>query len=237
MILGVPNPLGDPVNEGHLSIPSGEGPFPGVVVLQDAFGLTPELRGICEYLAENGFLAHAPSLYQRGRCVQQVFRGLLRDEGPVYDRIERARDVLAARPDCTGRVGVMGFCMGGRFALVSGGRGVFDAASVNYGVLRDGGRVDRLLTDPCPVVASFGGRDRIVPAESAERYRQALERKDVPTDFKIYPETSHSFFQDYSGIRGAYMKVSGMTHDPEVSADAWTRILTFFTEHLSAPAA
>ncbi|MEO3786386.1 dienelactone hydrolase family protein [Actinocorallia sp. B10E7] len=224
------------MHEGHLSVPQGKGPFPGVVVLQDAFGLTAELRRVCDHLAENGYLAHAPSLYRRGRCVQQVFRGLMRDEGPVYDRIRQARDELTARPDCTGRVGVMGFCMGGRFALVAGGRGVFDAASVNYGVLRGIEEFEDLLDAPCPVVASFGGKDKLVPLPDVERYREALERKGAPVDLKVYPEVSHSFFQNYTGVRGAYMKVSGMTHDPEASADGWSRILAFFGEHL-APAA
>lgn len=225
------------MHEGHLSVPAGEGPFPGVVVLQDAFGLTAEMRRVCDHLAAEGYLAFIPSLYQRGdpRCVQQVFRGLLHDDGPVYERIRQARDTLAARPDCTGRVGVAGFCMGGRFALVAGGRGMFDAASVNYGLIRPGGGkkgLDDLLTDPCPVVASFGGRDRIVPVRDVEEYREALERKGVPVDLKVYPEASHSFFQRYGGLRGVYMKVSGMTHDPEASADGWARIFAFFREHL-----
>ena len=59
----------------------------------------------------------------------------------------------------------------------------------------------------------------------------------VPVDFKVYPEASHSFFQSYGGLRGVYMKVSGMTHDPEVSADGWGRIFAFFREHLAEGAA
>ncbi|GAA2725519.1 dienelactone hydrolase family protein [Actinocorallia aurantiaca] len=230
------------MHEGHVSVPSGEGPFPGVVVLQDAFGLSAEMRRVCDHLASQGYLAYIPSLYQRGdpRCVQQVFRGLLHDDGPVYERIKQARDTLAARPDCTGRVGVVGFCMGGRFALVAGGRGMFDAASVNYGLIQTGKggkkKVADLLTDPCPVVASFGGKDKLIPARDIEEYREALEGKAVPVDLKVYPEASHSFFQSYGGLRGFYMKVSGMTHDPEVSADAWGRIFAFFEEHLAAEA-
>ncbi|MBH0774843.1 dienelactone hydrolase family protein [Nocardia bovistercoris] len=222
------------VDGGHLAIPAGAGPFPGVVVLHDAFGLTGELRRVCDHLAANGYLAFGPRLYKRGLCVQQVFRGLLRDEGPVFDQIQRARETLTARADCTGRVGVMGFCMGGRFALVSAGRGMFDVASVNYGMLFPGKEVDHLLTDPCPVVASYGDADRYIPAADIERYRDALQRKNVPVDFRIYPNTSHSFFQNYSGPKGLFMKVAGTPYDPEVSADAWQRIFGFYEEHLRA---
>ncbi|WP_054813004.1 dienelactone hydrolase family protein [Nocardia arizonensis] len=224
------------VDGGHLAVPAGTGPFPGVVVLHDAFGLTGELRRVCDHLAANGYLALGPRLYKRGLCVQQVFRGLLRDDGPVFDQIQRARDTLAARADCTGRVGVMGFCMGGRFALVTGGRGMFDVASVNYGMLFPGKDVDPLLTDPCPVVASYGDADRYIPTADAERYRDALARKNVPTDFRVYPDTSHSFFQNYSGVPGLYMKIAGTPYVPEVAADAWRRIFDFYARYLRAPA-
>ncbi|MFC3963989.1 dienelactone hydrolase family protein [Nocardia jiangsuensis] len=218
---------------GYLATPTGTGPFPGVVVLHDAFGLTSELRRVTDHIAANGYLAIGPRLYRRGLCVQQVFRGLLRDTGPVFDQIQRARDTLTARPDCTGRVGVIGFCMGGRFAIVTGGRGMFDAASVNYGMLFPGKPVDHLLTAPCPVVASYGDSDPYIATADTERYRDALASADVPTDFKIYPGASHSFFQDYSGVPGLYMKVMGTTHDPDVSTDAWSRIFTFFSENLN----
>src|SRR6185437_7919458 len=116
--------------KAYLAIPAGAGPHPGVVVIQDALGLTRAIREHADRLASYGYLAVAPDLYTRGgmlRCVQATFRALLRGEGPAYDDIERSRRWLLGRNDCAGRVGVIGFCMGGGFALMTANRG-FDAS-------------------------------------------------------------------------------------------------------------
>lgn len=214
------------------------GPHPGVVVVHDAFGLTDETRRVCDVLAEHGYLAHAPSLYQRGRCLREAFRSFLDDSGPTYARLQAERAALAARADCTGAVGVMGFCMGGRFALVAAGAGTFDAASVNYAVLPEGkqepGALDAMLSDPCPVVGSFGGRDRVVPVAEVDKLRAGLRRHGVPHDIEVYPEATHSFLSTMTGPLGLLMRVQGMHADPEAAADAWRRVLAFFDEHLGA---
>jgi carboxymethylenebutenolidase len=229
------------VHPGYTAVPDGGGPFPGVVVVHDAYGMTAELRRVCDHLAAQGYLVHAPSVYQRGRCLRQAFRGLIADQGPAYDRLESERAALAARPDCTGRVGIMGFCMGGRFALVAAGRGMFDAAAVNYGLLPEGRQepaaLDQMLSAPCPVVASFGARDKVVDVAEVDKLRAGLERTGVPVDLKVYPEATHSFLAQYTGALGMLVRVQGMTHDPEASADAWDRTLGFFAEHLGAPGA
>jgi carboxymethylenebutenolidase len=227
-----------PVHPGHTSIPEGDGPFPGVVVVHDAYGMTAELRRVCDHLAAQGYLVHAPSMYQRGRCLRQTFRSLVADQGPAYDRLEAERAALAARPDCTGKVGIMGFCLGGRFALVAAGRGMFDAAAVQYGILPEGRQepevLDRMLSAPCPVVASFGARDKVVDGAEVDKLRAGLERSGAPVDLKVYPEATHSFLAQYTGPLGMLIRIAGMTHDPEASADAWNRTLGFFAEHLGA---
>jgi carboxymethylenebutenolidase len=229
------------VHPGHTSVPEGDGPFPGVVVVHDAYGMTAELRRVCDHLAAQGYLVHAPSMYQRGRCLRQTFRSLAADQGPAYDRLEAERAALAARPDCTGKVGIMGFCLGGRFALVAAGRGMFDAAAVQYGILPEGRQepevLDRMLSAPCPVVASFGARDKVVDGAEVDKLRSGLERSGVPVDLKVYPEATHSFLAQYTGPLGMLIRIAGMTHDPEASADAWERTLGFFSEHLGASGA
>ncbi len=179
------------MHPGHTAVPDGDGPFPGVVVVHDAYGMTAELRRVCDHLAANGFLVHAPSLYQRGRCLRQTFRSLLDDAGPTYERLEAERAALAARPDCTGRVGVMGFCLGGRFALVAAGRGLFDAAAVNYGLLPPGrqepAELERMLSAPCPVVASYGARDKVVDLGEVDKLRAGLERTGCPWTSRCTP--------------------------------------------------
>ncbi|MDX6743633.1 dienelactone hydrolase family protein [Actinocorallia sp. A-T 12471] len=222
------------MDKGHLSVPSGKGPFPGVVVLHDAFGMTGDVARQCAHLAENGYLAYAPALYAGGnpRCVKQVFQGALKGTGPVFDRIVAARDVLAHRSDCTGRVAVAGFCLGGQFALIAGGQGLFDAAAVNYGLIPKD--LPAVLTAPCPVVGSFGSKDKIVPISDVTRYKQSLESTSTPHDIKIY-DAPHGFLQSHGQPYKSLIRVTGMHHVPTAATDAWTRILTFLETHLNQP--
>src|ERR1700722_13124604 len=121
----IPAADGTPL-KAYLAIPAGAGPRPGVVVIQDALGLTRAIREHADRLASDGFLAVAPDLSSRGgrlRCVQATMRSLFSGQGQACDDIERSRRWLLGRGDCSGRVGVIGFCMGGGFALMTAGRG------------------------------------------------------------------------------------------------------------------
>jgi carboxymethylenebutenolidase len=100
----------------YLALPIGPSPHPGVIVIQDALGLSDDIREQADKLAAAGCLALAPDLYTgRGiRCVIATMRASRSGGGPAYHDIEAARALLAAREDCTGRIGTIGFCMGGR---------------------------------------------------------------------------------------------------------------------------
>src|SRR5690349_24279423 len=145
----------------YLALPAGAGPWPGVVVLHELLGVTADIRAHADRFAARGYVALAPDLFSFRRpkvvCVLGAFRSLARRTGPAFAAIEAARAALAQRADATGRVGVIGFCMGGGFALLAAPSGGFAAASVNYGfVPRDPATV---LRGACPVVAAYGGRD------------------------------------------------------------------------------
>lgn len=149
-----------------------------------------------ERLARAGYLALMPDLFADGgarRCLVPTMRAATSGRGRAWADLEAARQTLAEHPDCTGRVGVIGFCMGGSFALVAAGRGAFDAASVNYGLLPED--AERALAESCPVVASYGGRDRMLKGAAA-RLESVLEGAGVPHDVKEYPGAGHSFLND-----------------------------------------
>ena len=106
---------------GYLAVPEGEGPWPGVVILFEALGATEDMREQADRFAAQGYLALLPDLYRGApwlRCVTKAMRDMRAGRGATYDAIEAARAWLAGRDDCTGDVGVCGFCLGGGFALM-----------------------------------------------------------------------------------------------------------------------
>ncbi len=219
--------------DGYLAVPLAEGPHAGVVVIQDVFGLSDDLREQADHLAAAGYLALAPDLYEgRGlRCVVSVMRASRSGEGRAYDYIEAARNFLAAREDCTGRVGIIGFCMGGGFALMCAPSGDFQAAAVNYGEVP--GDAQERLRGACPVVASFGARDRGLRGR-AERLERALAAVDVEHDVKEYQDAGHSFMNRFNAgpMLTPLLHVAGFGYHHPSAEDAWRRILAFFSEHL-----
>jgi carboxymethylenebutenolidase len=204
-----------------------------VVVIQDALGLGDDIREQADRLATAGYLAFAPDLYSgRGlRCVLATLSASRSGRGAAYDDIEAARAWLQARDDCTGRVGIIGFCMGGAFALLSAPRFDFAAASVNYGEVPDSA-VDR-LRGACPIVASYGGRDLTLRGR-AGRLERALSELGIPHDVKEYPDAGHSFLNRINAgpVLGTVVQLTRFSYDHPSAEDAWRRILMFFDEHL-----
>jgi carboxymethylenebutenolidase len=219
--------------DAYIATPSGEGPWPGVVVVMDALGMSDDIKGIADRFAANGYLAFAPNLYSgRGiKCVVATLVASRSGSGEAYDHIEAARKLLVARGDCTGKVGIIGFCMGGGFAVMSAPRFDFAAASVNYGEV-PGDAVDK-LAGACPIVASYGKRDKSLPNRAA-RLESALTTLGVAHDVKEYPNAGHSFMNKLSvGPLKPALHFLGLDYVDDASEDSWSRILAFFKTHVS----
>jgi carboxymethylenebutenolidase len=221
----------------YLARPRRDAPWPGVVVIQDSLGLTDDIREQADRLAAAGYLALAPDLYSgRGiRCVLATLKASRSGQGPAYADIDAARAWLAAESDCTGRIGIIGFCMGGGFALLSAPQFDFGASAVNYGeVPKDAAES---LAGSCPIVASYGKRDRSLRGR-AQGLESALSELGVPHDIKEYPRAGHSFMNriNFGPVLSPAAHLVGFDYDHPSSEDAWGRILAFFDEHLAAPA-
>lgn len=214
-----------------LDVPSGEGPWPGVVIIHDAIGYGPDNEAISERVAAAGYLALTPNLYSRGgraRCITRVIRDLLTQRGRALDDILAARDHLRAQPHCTGTVGIAGFCMGGQFALILGPKG-FGASAPFYGTPLPR-HLDDTLDASCPIVASFGRRDPM-GVGAPDRLRRITDDKKIPADIKVYPDAGHSFANQLPGQ--SFLRIAGFGYNEAATADAWARVFAFFDEHLA----
>jgi carboxymethylenebutenolidase len=209
---------------GYLARPHGDGPFPGVVVIQEWWGLNDHIKDVARRLAAQGFAALAPDLY-RGQVAaepddaRKLAMNLERDrairdiQGAVNFLIEQS----FVQPK---KIGVMGFCMGGGIALSMSYRGEnVGAVAVFYGRPEPDTTVYRGVT--APVLGLYGEADQGIPVESVRQLDEALSSYDKPHEIVIYPGAPHAFFNDE---RPSYRR--------EAAEDAWKRTLEWFRRYL-----
>ncbi|HJQ82573.1 MAG TPA: dienelactone hydrolase family protein [Candidatus Binatia bacterium] len=232
--LSFPSSTGRPMRAA-LALPDAPGRRPSVIVIHEIFGLNDDMRRIAGRFADLGWVALAPDLYDtegpRALCVARAMLALRRKDGPAFADLEAARAWLATRPEVDAeRTGVVGFCMGGGFALLWAVRAPLGAAGVFYG---DVPATADELRGVCPVVAGYGGRDRLF-ANQGRRLESQLATLGVPHDVRIYPDAGHSYMSRHEGLLATIaawgpMKVG---FDATAEADSWRRMEAFFRAHL-----
>jgi carboxymethylenebutenolidase len=239
--LTYPGAGGTPVN-AYLVRPAAPGSHPGMIVIHEAGGLGDHIRDVCDRIAALGYVVLGVDLYTReggppdtGNLEALMARLFSMSDETVLGDLEGAAAHLRARDDVTGRVGCIGFCMGGRYTLL------FATASDKLDAAVDcwGGFVDRATPDDvstpqrptppmqiaerlhCPLLAAIGAEDHNPSPAVGEQLRERASASGEPVRVDVYDGAGHAFFADYRP-----------TYRPGPAAQLWERVVPFLAEHL-----
>ena len=209
---------------GHLAEPEGKGP--GVVVLQEWCGVDEHIRDVCDRFAGEGFVALAPDLYH-GETTDQPSEAEQKMMALNMDEAEKemrgAVQFHEQHEKCNGRVGVVGFCLGGGLAVWAAATNPDVDAAVTFYYVMPHGKPDFSNID-APVLGHFGTGDDFVSVDDAKALEEEIRAGGNDVKFEFYEGAGHAFFNDTDRLG---------THDPEHASNAWGRTIDFFKRHLS----
>ena len=183
----------------YMALPR-KGRGPGVVVIQEIFGITPSIRATCDYLAARQFTAIAPDLYWRtdpgvelSESDPEKARAIRAktDDNKASDDVAAAFGLLRNHEACTGKVGIVGYCWGGMISYLTAVRHKPDAAVGYYGVGIEK-RLDLVGNLSCPLMLHFAEKDQFAPPEVVAQVKSTLG-KDSRTTIWEYPNVGHAF--------------------------------------------
>ncbi|HSP55525.1 MAG TPA: dienelactone hydrolase family protein [Dehalococcoidia bacterium] len=211
--------------DGLLARPEGSGPFPGVIVIQEWWGLDDHIKDVAARLAAVGFAALAPDLYHGTVThepdeAQKMMMAL--DMSRATRELTKAADYLASQPFIAGRgIGAIGFCMGGGLAmsLACNSRHV-KAVAPFYGANPD--PIDQVANLQGPVFAAYAQNDAWITPPVRDALAAALRRHGKQSEMKVYEGTDHAFFND----------TRPEVHNSAAAADAWEKALKLFRDNL-----
>jgi carboxymethylenebutenolidase len=216
---------GDETVQALLYMPSGKGPFPAIIVIHEYWGLNDWVKEQASKLADEGYETLAIDLY-RGKVAttpdmaHELMRGVPEDR--AKRDLHAAFEFLQSQPNVKkDRIGAIGWCMGGGYALdVALQEPTLAAAVINYG---------HLATDPealkkinAPILGLFGGQDQGIPPADVKKFAETLQKMGKKIDVKIYDDAGHAF-ENPNNKTG---------YKPDDAADAWKRTIAFFAETL-----
>ncbi len=210
----------------YLATPTGAGPAPAVIVIQEWWGLNEHIKNVAERYAREGYVALVPDLYH-GKVTAdpneagKLMAALNRDEA-VRDLLGAIQHLKATKEVRGDRIGVTGFCMGGSYALLLPCRTKeIRAAAPYYGEIPDEAALRSLA---CPILYVYGDADFWITKDEVKRLQTSLKKLGKAGEVKIYPGAPHAFFNDTR--KDVYRQ--------KEAQDAWRRTLDFFAKYLKS---
>lgn len=222
----IPGTNGGPDVRAYVAKPAGEGPFPAVIMIHEFFGLNESIVGKADLLAQEGYLVVAPDTF-RGSTTSWIPRAIYQVITTKPENVNADLDSvyawLESQPDVEkDRVGVAGFCYGGRASLTySLHNSGLAATVVFYGSPVTDATV--LANLPGPVLGIFGGADQSIPLAEVTAFEQGLEAAGIPNQVTVYDGQPHAFVQDAEGIQAG-----------GAQAEAWNEMLVFLEQTLKS---
>jgi carboxymethylenebutenolidase len=221
--------------DAYVAQPKNGGNFPGVVVIQEAFGVNDHIKKVTDRIAAEGYVAIAPDIYHRESeriipysempkaiaALQRVVDGkAMEDVGAAIAHLKSQNNVKS------GSVGVIGFCMGGRLTYLAAAHHANDVkcAVPFYGggiPMGNPSPLSRTKEIKCPMYLFFGAKDQLIPKEHVDQIKAELTANKVPFQLEVYPDAGHGFFCDDRA----------MSYNEGAAKDAWDKTKAFFAQH------
>ena len=210
--------------QGYLAKPSGGGP--GVIVLQEWWGLVDQIKKVVDCFAEAGFVTLAPDLYhgQSTKSPDEAGKLMmaLNIKATALDLSGSVDYLLSLDETHESRVGSVGFCMGGQLSLYAACANPRIGACVIYYGIHPKVQPD-ISNLEAPVLGFFGEKDAFVPPQAARELETTLRKAGKSVEFHIYPQRDHAFFND---------ERPDVYHQADAN-DTWSRMIPFFRQYLT----